>query len=131
MNLIDKSKPKHPKLFVGCTVLSGIFGCATLVNALRYANSVMDFLYPSIPLLIAVLFYTHLRFPTQRGWFALAFLLLAPATYGTIGGLTSIYLDLHIKYSWGTMLEYLTMSAVVFIVIAGVLYSANVKKQKP
>jgi hypothetical protein len=51
-----------------------------------------------------------------------------PISYETICGLTSIYLDLHTKYSWGTMLEFLAMSAVVFIVIAGILYSAKLEK---
>jgi hypothetical protein len=129
MNLINKSKLKHPKLFAGCTALFGIFGCVTVFNALRYGNSPSDFIYPSIPLLVAALFYAHLRFPTPRGWLALACLLLIPTSYETICGLSSIYLDLHVKYSWEKMLESLAMSAVVFIVIAWILYSAKVKNE--
>jgi hypothetical protein len=76
MFLINKSKLKYPKLFACCVAFFGVLGCATLFNALRYANLLSDFIYSSIPLLLATLLYAHWRFPTPRGWLALACLLL-------------------------------------------------------
>ncbi|MFC5769188.1 hypothetical protein [Thauera sinica] len=126
MDLTSRGHLRRPRLLIACILILGLLGCFTLSNAVLYAHSSGDFLYASMPMLLTTVIYMHRRYPTKLGWFAIAFLLLAPSIAGTIGGLTSIYFDIGTKYGWGMLIDVLLIDLAIFLVIACLLHAASI-----
>ena len=127
MNSIGRSRLKYPNLSSGIILLVGALGCANLITAAFYANSCMDLLYSSMPILLTAMLCMHHRHPTPLGWRAIAFLLLTPTIIGIIVGLSATYFDIGVKYGWGALIELLIVDIAVFMAIAGILYSTNIE----